>query len=166
MPKLMEHALVFTIGCGFTLFASQRSGGSTAPAPAESTSLNITRVVTWEDAPVHRADWGEMRFHFRGQTGGTKDVLTATAIVQPGNAVHRAHRHAEEEYLLVTEGAGTWSVGGKEFPARKGDCLYVEPWVFHGLTNTGSSPLTFVVVRYNPKGVAIPPRPDPGPDER
>ena len=93
-------------------------------------------------------------------------MLTAVAIVKPGKAVHRAHRHAEEEYLILAEGSGTWSLDGKEFPAKRGDILYTEPWVYHGLTNTSSEQLIFVVVRFNSKGVTVPPRPDNRPDEQ
>jgi mannose-6-phosphate isomerase-like protein (cupin superfamily) len=124
-----------------------------------------SQVVTWNEAQVQQADWGQMRTYFRGQTQGTKDVLTAVGVVQPGKAVHRAHRHAEEEYLVLVAGSGKWSLGGKELPAKRGDILYVEPWVYHGLTNTGNEPLIFVVVRYSSKGVKAPPKPDGRPDE-
>ncbi len=137
------------------------------PSDAADTKPAVlkSRVVTWDDAQALKADWGEMRFYFRGQTHGTKDVLTAVAVVEPGKAVHRAHRHAMEEYLVVAHGSGKWSLAGKELPAKRGDILYVEPWVYHGLTNTGEEPLVFIVVRYNGKGVNIPPKPDDRPNE-
>ncbi len=124
-----------------------------------------TKVVGWEEARKTEADWGQMRSYFTGETAGTKNVLTAVAVVEPGKAVHKSHRHAEEEYLVLVDGSGTWSVAGKESPARRGDILYVEPWVYHGLKNTGDKPLIFVVVRYASKGVPAPPRPDTRPDE-
>ena len=124
-----------------------------------------SKVVGWDEAKPLVADWGEMRRYFTGETSATKDVLTAVAVVEPGKAVHRAHRHAQEEYLVLVEGSGSWSLDGKEFPAKRGDILYVEPWVYHGLTNTGDQRLIFVVVRYNGKGVEVPPRPDDRPDE-
>ena len=124
-----------------------------------------SKVVGFDEARVHVADWGEMRTYFTGQTLATKDVLTAVAIVEPGKAVHRAHRHPHEEYLVVVDGTGTWSLDGKEFAAKRGDILFVEPWVYHGLTNTGEEKLTFLVIRYNGKGVDVPPRPDDRPDE-
>jgi len=130
------------------------------PAPLKSA------IISWDDARSHQADWGEMRRYFTGETLGTKDVLTAVAVVNPGKTVHRAHRHAEEEYLVIAEGSGTWSLDGKESPAKRGDILYAEPWVYHGVTNTGSEPLIFVVVRFNSKGVKPPPRPDNRPDEQ
>ena len=149
-------------GAGFALAClvmPSRSGADEKP------SMLDTRVVRWDEAAKHKGDWGEIRFHFRGETFGTKDVLAGIAVVQPGKAVHRAHRHAEEEYLIITEGSGTWNVNEKEFPAKKGDILYVAPWDYHGFVNTGDKPLTFAVVRFSSKGVKIPPRPDSRPNE-
>jgi len=136
-------------------------GQAAEPAPNDLKS----QVIRWDDARSHVADWGEMRRYFGGKTFATKDVLVAVAVVQPGKAVHKAHRHAHEEYLALVEGTGTWSLDEKEIPAGKGDILYVEPWVYHGLTNTGDQPLIFLVIRYNGKGVATPPKPDDRPNE-
>ncbi len=118
-----------------------------------------SQVISWDKAPSNTGDWGEMRSHFRGTTFGTTDALAALAVIKPGQALHPAHRHVEEEYLLVTEGEGVWYLDGKEFPAHKGDVLYVEPWAMHGLINTGKEPLTFFVVKWNSKGVELPPEP-------
>jgi mannose-6-phosphate isomerase-like protein (cupin superfamily) len=149
-------------GLGFLLaLAVRHPVGAAAPTAGPLDS----QIVRWDDAHSHKADWGEMRFYFRGETFATKDALVAVAVIEPGKAVHRAHRHAAEEYLMVAEGTGTWSLDGKEIPLQKGDVLYVEPWVYHGLTNTGDEPLVFAVVRYNGKGVEVPPRPDDRPDE-
>jgi mannose-6-phosphate isomerase-like protein (cupin superfamily) len=124
-----------------------------------------SQVIGWNEARSHTADWGEMRRYFTGETSATRNVLAAVAVVEPGKAVHRAHRHPHEEYLLLVEGSGTWSLDGKDFPAKRGDMLYVEPWVYHGLTNTGDERLIFAVIRYNGKGLDVPPRPDDRPDE-
>jgi mannose-6-phosphate isomerase-like protein (cupin superfamily) len=147
------------VGLAFGLLALRPTAAAPGPAALRS------QVVRWDDARSNRADWGQMRRYFTGETFATKDVLAAVAVVEPGKAVHRAHRHAQEEYLLVVEGSGTWSLDGKESPARRGDVLYVEPWVYHGLTNTGDTRLVFAVIRYNGKGVEPPPRPDDRPDE-
>ena len=147
-------------GC-VAVFLIARGAAAGEPAAADLKS----KVVRWDEAKIHKGDWGEMRLYFTGKTFATKDVLTAVAVVEPGKAVHKAHRHAEEEYLGIVEGSGVWSVGGKEIPAQRGDMLYAEPWVYHGLTNTGDKPLIFFVVRYNGKGVPVPPKPDDRPNE-
>jgi len=160
-PKRLIVVFVF---CGAALAACLLIRRPTVaqnakPEPFES------QIVGWEEARSRVADWGEMRFYFTGETSATKDVLVAAAVVEPGKAVHRAHRHPHEEYLILVQGSGTWSLDGKESPAEKGDVLYVEPWVYHGLVNTGDEPLVFAVVRYNGKGMPVPPRPDDEPDE-
>jgi mannose-6-phosphate isomerase-like protein (cupin superfamily) len=121
-----------------------------------------TSVVALKDAPANRGDWGVMHPYFVGQTDATRNVFVATATVEPGKAVHHAHRHVEEEYLLITRGSGTWHLDGKEFPANKGDMLYVAPWTYHGIRNTGTELLEFVVFKYAGKGVPTPERPDDG----
>ena len=140
-------------------------GGRGAAAEKPAAPELKSQIVRWDDAKAHQGDWGEMRRYFGGQSFATKDVLVAVAVVQPGKAVHKAHRHAEEEYLGLIEGSGVWSLDGKESPAQRGDILYVRPWVYHGLTNTGDTPLIFLVVRYNGKNVPVPPQPDDRPNE-
>lgn len=124
-----------------------------------------TQIVRQDEARITKGDWGQMYRYFEGESPATRNVLVAVADVQPGKAVHRAHRHAQEEYLMLTEGSGVWSVDGKESPAKVGDVLYAAPWVYHGLTNTGTQILKFAVVRYTGKGIEPPPRPDTRPDE-
>lgn len=146
------------IACAFGLFAlgwvAAVINGSAQPA-----SRLRSRVISWNDARSHVDNWGEMRTYFTGETYGATNVFTAVAVVKPGQSVHPAHRHAEEEFLVVGSGSGVWHLDGKEFPARKGDVLYAEPWTFHGLVNTGSEPLTFFVVRWNNQAIAPPPAP-------
>ncbi len=73
------------------------------------------------------ADWGELRQYFSGQTFATQDIFVATTLIQPGKSNHPSHRHAAEEYMILTDGTGTWSLDGKEFPAQRGDVLYAAP---------------------------------------
>lgn len=155
-------APVVYIGLGLLVGVGILNWGQAAdkrPAPITS------QIVSWDQARVHKADWGEMRFYYTGETGGSRDVLVAVGVVEPGKAVHKAHRHAAEEYLVIAEGTGVWNLDGKESPAKKGDVLYTAPWVYHGFTNTGDRPFVFFVVRYTSKGVPVPPRPDNRPDE-
>jgi len=154
-------ALAFC-GLGFAAaLCTIRPSDAADPKPA----LIASKIVGWEEAQVSKADWGEKRRYFTGETSGSKNVLTAVAVVEPGKAVHKSHRHAEEEYLVLVDGTGTWSLAGKETAAKRGDVLYAEPWVYHGLKNTGEKPLIFLVVRYSSRGVPLPPRPDSKPDE-
>ena len=66
----------------------------------------------------------------------------------------------EEEYLIVTEGTGTWHLEGEEREATAGDMLYAAPWDVHGITNTGAVPLRFVVWKWHSKGLDLPAKPE------
>lgn len=144
---------------GILLLGGLTGAWITHALTAREANALATGLVTWESARSHKDTWGEMRFYYTGETFATRDMLVAVAVVKPGESVHPAHRHAEEEFLVIAEGSGQWHIDGKESPASKGDILYVEPWVFHGLVNTGDTPLTFFVIRWNGKGVALPPTP-------
>ena len=158
----IQSVLVFLAGFAAACVFLPRAGDAADQPPAVLKS----RIITLKETPENKGDWGVMRPYFVGDTSGTKRVFTASATVLPGRAVHAAHRHAEEEYLLLTEGSGTWHLDGKETPASTGDLLYVEPWVYHGLRNTGDKPLTFFVVKFHPAGMKLPERPvDSRPDE-
>jgi quercetin dioxygenase-like cupin family protein len=82
-------------------------------------------------APTSRARPTELR-----------DALAATAVLKLGQQTHPPHQHAEEEFLVVTEGSGEWHLAAKDFPAAKGDAIYAEPWVVHGIRDSGTTPLT------------------------
>lgn len=133
--------------------------GALALAGSEPPKIE-TGIKSIGDARLVEGDWGQFFIHFEGETYGTTDNFAGIATVKPGESVHPAHRHAEEEYLAILEGSGVWRLDGKEYPAKQGDVLFVEPWVWHGLVNTGDTPLTFFVVKWNAKGVEKVPEPE------
>jgi mannose-6-phosphate isomerase-like protein (cupin superfamily) len=114
-------------------------------------------VVTAKDAKADNAAWGTFYTYYQGETYGTRDALNGVAVIKPGQEIHPPHQHAEEEFLMVIEGQGTWHLNGKTFAAQKGDILYAAPWDMHGIKNTGKTSLSFVVWKWNNKGVAPPP---------
>ncbi len=136
-----------------------------APATGhpETRPLARVQVVSWIKAPSHKADWA--RCGAISRTTAAPRTTSWPSLCRARQGGPSAHARGGE-YLILNEGTGTWQLGERTFPAHKSDILYVEPWVFHGLVNTGDKPLTFTVVRFNPKGVPVPPRPDSGKDER
>ncbi|MBV8881472.1 MAG: cupin domain-containing protein [Planctomycetaceae bacterium] len=119
-----------------------------------------TAVWPFDKVEVKKFDWGELRLcHFTAETYGTKDTLVGYVVLSPGKENHAPHQHAEEEFMEITEGEGTWHLNGKDLPAKKGDVVYAAPWDFHGLTNTGTAPLTFFVVKWGSKGLKAPEKP-------
>lgn len=115
-----------------------------AGADVQSASRFNTSVLSRADAVTEEADWGTFIKYFEGRSFGTADMLSGVAEIKPGFEIHPPHSHAEEEFLMVIEGTGTWSVNGERFAAGPGDMLYADPWDVHGIKNTGDTVLTFV----------------------
>jgi quercetin dioxygenase-like cupin family protein len=156
IPRFLAPAALLATGfAAACLLLPLRSGHAQALAERPLAS----GLVRAEDAVPTRGDWGEWRRYFRGETHGTKDMIVLVVTLKPGQAPHPPHRHAEEEFMILAEGSGTWTFNGKEIPARKGDVLYAAPWSEHGLKNTGDAPLTYYMVKWNNKGVKAPEKP-------
>jgi mannose-6-phosphate isomerase-like protein (cupin superfamily) len=130
------------------------TGGVLVSAPRYDVQPSAIRAQ--QDAKREDFAWGTLYTYYAGESYGTKDGLAAVAVIKPGMEIHPPHEHAEEEYLMVVQGEGTWHLNGKEQPARAGDMQYAAPWDLHGVKNTGSTPLTFVVWKWNNKGVELP----------
>ena len=116
-------------------------------------------IWSQSDADRDDADWGTFFAYHAGETFGTVDALAGVAVIQPGEEIHPPHEHAEEEFLMVLEGSGTWHLLGEERPAVAGDLLYAAPWDVHGITNTGDVPLRFVVWKWTSRGIEPPTQP-------
>ena len=65
----------------------------------------------------------------------------------------------EEEFVVLTEGSGTWYLNGKEITARKGAVAYDAPWDLHSFRASKDGPAAFLVVKFGYKGLKNPEKP-------
>lgn len=148
-------AVILAFGLGYILASQSSAHSQISPESIE------TKVIPRADTDRGTGDWGTMdKYTFNASTYGTEKMFTALTDVLPGESVHPAHRHAEEEFLLITRGTGVWSVEGKQFEANAGDLLYAAPWKMHGVVNTGTDTMTFFFLKWVNKGVAPPAEPE------
>ncbi|GAB0110941.1 cupin domain-containing protein [Pseudoalteromonas distincta] len=108
-------------------------------------------IVSQKDAHITHYEGADFHTYFYGDTPLTKGAITGVAVIKPNNEIHPAHQHPDEEYLMILEGSGTWTLNGKSQPAHTGDILFAAPNDVHGIYNNGDVPLKFVVVRYQTK---------------
>ena len=153
--RLLLFTALITAGFATAWFLLPRIQGQ---APPEE-GLRSAVIRAHDAAPTH-GDWGQWLRYFRGDTHGTRDMVVLAVTLKPRHAPHPPHQHAEEEFMILTEGSGTWTLNDKEMPARKGDVLYASPWALHGLKNTGDTPLTYYMVKWSNKGVPTTTKPE------
>lgn len=140
----------------FALLATLGAAGCASDPLAPNVPSQLIRQADGKNTELPVA---KLHFALEGATTRSlRDLLIGSIELAPGQQLHPPHVHAEEEFLWLASGSGVWSLAGREFEARQGDLLYIEPWVEHGLTNTGAAPLTFFVVKWNGNGHAVPTR--------
>lgn len=153
----MKHAM--------TLFACLMLVACSGKAETALNGENLagqSEIMSEADVQSDTADWGTFYPYFTEDTHALSPVLVGTAKIKAGQEIHPPHRHADEEYLMVTKGQGIWHLNGEERPAKEGDILFARAWDYHGITAANDSPLEFVVFKYSGRHIQAPT--DPSPD--
>ncbi|WP_077338520.1 cupin domain-containing protein [Pseudocolwellia agarivorans] len=151
--KAIGLTLSFTLASACSSIATNKTN-NTEKATEQKATIQSS-IVSFENA--HKTPYDHSVFHtyFMGDTTTTKEAIVGIAIIEPGHEIHPAHKHEDEEYLLIIEGSGVWTLNGVETPAKAGDVLFASPWDMHGIFNTGDVPMKFFVTRAKGKNVTI-----------
>ncbi len=99
-------------------------------------------------ARVFEEPFGLHWLYFEGPTNELSVMVAGSVHLHPGASPHPPHQHPEEEFLLVTEGSGEITVGGKMTEAAAGSMMYCDGGTLHGIENTGSSPMRFYYYKW------------------
>src|SRR5262245_16751064 len=123
LEEVLMKAVIRCLPAALALVAAGFWLGRLLPPPVAAQAPTArplaSALVRAEEAVPTGGDWGEWRRYFRGETHGTKDLVVLVVTLKPGHAPHSPHRHAEEEFLILAEGTGTWHLApGREGTAR------------------------------------------------
>lgn len=104
-------------------------------------------VFDWEKLAVIPTKTGERRDVLKGSTI-TMDSLTChVTTVHGGQASHGAHRHPDDELVIVKEGTLEILINEQTFRATAGSvCLFTSNDL-HGMRNIGDTRATYYVIR-------------------
>ena len=81
--------------------------------------------------------------YYNGPTDQLSGVSAGACILEPGRSPHPVHQHPEEEFMIVGEGTGEIECNGRITKVGPGSMMYCAGNSPHGITNTGSVPMTF-----------------------
>lgn len=158
----MKQSAVSLLALG--LVACAAASAETEPADNKA---GPSKILSASEITPENADWGRFHAYFTEDTHALSPVLVGVAKLKAGEQIHHPHRHADEEYLMVTKGRGMWSLNGGQRPAQEGDILFARAWDYHGITAAEDSPLEFVVFKYSARGIDAPADPNPSlPEEQ
>lgn len=92
--------------------------------------------------------------YFNGPTDQLSGVSAGACVLDPGASPHPPHTHPEEEFLIIGEGTGEIECDGKVIQVGPGAMMYCAGNALHGITNTGTVPMTFYWSKWLAKGFA------------
>ena len=86
----------------------------------------------------------------------TATMRSGLVVLEPGKAVGSHSTGANEELLVVLEGAGEFRLEGGTLPLAAGTALYCPPGRTHDVFNTGTATLRYVYVTASTRVLANP----------
>lgn len=115
-----------------------------AGAPAKLPNI----VLDPARAKVTHEPFGDLTVYFEGPTDQVKSMTAGSLRLKPGMEPHPPHTHAEEEFMIVTEGSGEIVIEGKKYAVAPGSMMYCGGGKSHGVRNTGKTPLLFYYYKW------------------
>jgi quercetin dioxygenase-like cupin family protein len=124
------------------------AGANALALLAETAGALPNAVVDEGNAKLTREAFGGQRIYFDGPTVQLKSMTAGSLRLKPGMSPHPPHRHPEEEFMVVTEGAGEISVEGHVAKVAPGSMMYCAAGKLHGIVNNGKVPLLFYFYKW------------------
>ena len=121
--------------------------GPFAFLPATAAPL-MNKAVGAKEAKLTKEAFGDLLIYFEGATGQIQSMTAGSLRLKAGMEPHPPHQHAEEEFLLVTEGTGEISLEGKVNQVGPGSMVYCAGNRIHGVKNTGKNPMLFYFYKW------------------
>lgn len=117
------------------------------PEEHNKTPTLKSAVFDWEKLQVKATKTGEGRAVFNGSTVTLKNLETHITSVKAHEASHAAHRHPDEELVIVREGTLEIAINDKTYRATPGSVCFFASNDLHGMRNVGDTPASYHVIR-------------------
>lgn len=104
-------------------------------------------VFDWEKLKVETTKTGDRRQVLKGSTCTMDNFTCHASSVPTGLALHGAHRHLDDEIVIVKEGTMEITIEGVPHRAVAGSVAFLSSNDLHGLRNAGDTSATYYIIR-------------------
>jgi quercetin dioxygenase-like cupin family protein len=122
-----------------------------AASPAKP--IMHSTVFEWEGLKTEPTKAGSRRECFDARTATLDRFAAHVTTLNPGEAPHPAHRHPEEELMIVKEGTLEAVQNDKTHRVGPGGMIFEASNELHGLRNVGKTPAVYYVLKWIPPGM-------------
>lgn len=112
-----------------------------------------THVYNWDQLSAQKTKTGEKRQIFEGNTNVLSYFEVHATTLDPGSKPHGGKVPSDlEELIIVKEGKVLNSMNGGEKLLGPGSVVLVSPGTMHKISNGGSAPATYFILRWKIDG--------------
>ena len=104
-------------------------------------------VFDWTKLAVARTANGERRSIVDKPTATMTRFESHVTTLEGGRGPHAAHRHPDEEIILIKKGTLEVTINGKTQQAGEGSMFFFASNDLHGMKNVGPARATYYVIR-------------------
>jgi XRE family transcriptional regulator, regulator of sulfur utilization len=105
-------------------------------------------VFEWNSMDAKPNNFGSMRSVFRGPTTTLEELEMHVSTLNPGNNSHSAHKHPNEELVIIKEGTVETLSNGEWKKLGPGSIIFNASNEMHELKNVGTTPATYHVINW------------------
>jgi quercetin dioxygenase-like cupin family protein len=128
--------------------ATEATRKSPLPTPAFDGPPTLrSSVFDWEKLVAQPTKVGARRGVVDAPTITLTNFECHVTTINPGEAPHAAHRHPDEEIIVLREGTLEVTINGQTQRAGPGSILFYGSNDLHGMRNVGDVPATYHVIR-------------------
>jgi XRE family transcriptional regulator, regulator of sulfur utilization len=113
-----------------------------------------SRAIAWDSLKVETTRNGERRAVFDTPTANLDRFECHVTTLNAGEAPHAAHKHPEEEMMLIKEGTVEAVQNGQTNQVQAGGIIFCASNEMHGLRNVGTNRATYFVFKWFPHDLA------------
>ena len=114
-------------------------------APLPSSLFDLAKI------PATPTPVGEVRAYFDAATKTLARLESHLTTINPGEISHAAHRHADEELIVIKEGTVEATINGVPHQGGAGSVFFFASMDLHGLRNPGTVRASYHVIRIFPR---------------
>jgi quercetin dioxygenase-like cupin family protein len=127
--------------------------GIYAMAEAAKPALMGSSAFDWNTIPVTPTKTGSVRHFFKAPTATLDELECHVTTLNPGAMSHPAHKHPNEELIIVREGTVEVLVNGELKRVGPGSVIFNASNVMHSLRNVGDVPAVYHVISWYSPGM-------------
>ena len=124
-----------------------------AAAQSNTPAVMGASAIEWKTIEDKPGDTGSVRKFFQAPTATLDELECHVTTLNPGVASHPAHKHANEELVIIREGTVEVLVNGELKRVGPGSVVFNASNVMHSLRNVGDTPAVYHVISWYSPGM-------------